>query len=44
MGKESSGYDMIYASLLRIGKSFPAVYEENDRVVVTIQKVLSVEK
>jgi ATP-dependent DNA helicase RecG len=38
MEKEGSGYDMIYASLLRIGKALPTVYEEDDRVVVTVQK------
>jgi ATP-dependent DNA helicase RecG len=38
MEKEGSGYDMIYAALLKIGKSLPSVYEDDDSVTVTIAK------
>jgi ATP-dependent DNA helicase RecG len=38
MEKEGSGYDMIYARLLEIGKSLPIVYEDDDSVTVTIAK------
>lgn len=38
MEKEGSGYDMVYASLLKIGKSLPSVYEDDDSVTVTISK------
>jgi ATP-dependent DNA helicase RecG len=38
MEKEGSGYDMIYASLLKIGKSLPSVYEDDDSVTVTLAK------
>jgi ATP-dependent DNA helicase RecG len=38
MEKEGSGYDMIYACLLKIGKSLPSVYEDDDSVTVTIEK------
>jgi ATP-dependent DNA helicase RecG len=38
MEKEGSGYDMIYASLLKTGKSLPSVYEDDDSVTVTITK------
>ena len=38
MEKEGSGYDMVYASLLKIGKSLPSVYEDDDSVTVTIAK------
>ncbi|KAA6304331.1 hypothetical protein EZS27_044022, partial [termite gut metagenome] len=36
--KEGSGYNMIYAKLLSIGKSLPIVYEDDDRVTVTVLK------
>ena len=38
MEKEGSGYDMVYASLLKIGKSLPIVHEDDDSVTVTIAK------
>ena len=38
MEKEGSGYDMIYASLLKIGKSLPSVLEDDDSVTVKIAK------
>jgi ATP-dependent DNA helicase RecG len=38
MEREGSGYDMIYACLLKIGKSLPSVYEDDDSVTVTIAK------
>jgi len=38
MEKEGSGYDMIYASLLKIGKSLPSVSEDDDSVTVQIAK------
>lgn len=38
MEKEGSGYDMIYAQLLKIGKSLPIVYEDDDSVTVSITK------
>jgi len=38
MESEGSGYDMIYAKLLEIGKSLPTVYEDDDSVTVTIKK------
>ncbi|GHT63514.1 ATP-dependent DNA helicase [Bacteroidia bacterium] len=38
MEREGSGYDMIYAKLLSIGKSLPVVYEGDDRVTVTVSK------
>ena len=38
MEKEGSGYDMIYAGLLKIGKSLPVVCEDDDSVTVTIAK------
>jgi ATP-dependent DNA helicase RecG len=38
MEKEGSGYDMVYASLLKIGKSLPSVSEDDDSVTITITK------
>ncbi|KAA6343508.1 hypothetical protein EZS27_008797, partial [termite gut metagenome] len=38
MEREGSGYNMIYAKLLSIGKSLPIVYEDDDRVTVTVLK------
>ncbi|MDR1119552.1 MAG: putative DNA binding domain-containing protein [Dysgonamonadaceae bacterium] len=38
MESEGSGYDTVYARLLEIGKSLPAVYEDDDSVTVTIEK------
>ncbi|KAA6327814.1 hypothetical protein EZS27_023230, partial [termite gut metagenome] len=38
MEREGSGYNMIYAKLLSIGKSLPVVYENGDRVTVTVSK------
>jgi len=38
MEKEGSGYDMVYAKLLAIGKSLPVVKEDDDSVTVTIAK------
>ncbi|KAA6305111.1 hypothetical protein EZS27_043238, partial [termite gut metagenome] len=38
MEREGSGYNMIYAKLLSIGKSLPIVYEDDDRVTDTVLK------
>jgi ATP-dependent DNA helicase RecG len=38
MEREGSGYDMIYAKLLSIGKALPTIEEGDDRVTVTVQK------
>ena len=38
MEKEGSGYDLVYAQLLRIGKPLPIVLEDDDRVTVIIKK------
>ena len=38
MESEGSGYDMVYAKLLEIGKSLPVVYEDDDSVTVVIAK------
>ncbi len=38
MEKEGSGYDLIYAKLLGIGKPIPIVKETDDRVIVSIKK------
>ena len=38
MESEGSGYDMVYAKLLEIGKSLPTVYEDDDSVTVVIKK------
>jgi ATP-dependent DNA helicase RecG len=38
MEREGSGYDMIFEKLLTVGKLLPIVYEDDDRVSVTISK------
>lgn len=38
MEKEGSGYDLVYAILLGLGKPLPIVKEADDRVIVTIKK------
>ena len=38
MEKEGSGYDMVYAKLLGIGKPLPLVKETDDRVTVVVKK------
>jgi ATP-dependent DNA helicase RecG len=38
MEREGSGYDMIYAKLLSIGKALPTIEEGDDRVTVIVQK------
>ena len=38
MEKEGSGYDLIYAKLLGMGKSIPLVKETDERVIVIVKK------
>ncbi|MCH5334937.1 MAG: putative DNA binding domain-containing protein [Alistipes sp.] len=41
MEKEGSGYDVIYEELLTNGKPIPVIEERDDRVVVTISKLIT---
>ncbi|MFI3265048.1 MAG: ATP-binding protein [Rikenellaceae bacterium] len=41
MEREGSGYDMIYEELLTVGKPIPKPQEENDRIIVTISKLIT---
>lgn len=41
MEKEGSGYDTIYEELLTNGKSIPVIEENDDRVIVSISKLIT---